>query len=263
MKPVFIREMKLNVSQLLIWSFTVGGLGLVCVLMYRSMQGDMQEMADMFSHMGAFSDAFGMSTLSIATLKGFFATEVGTVHGLGGGLFAAILAIGIIAKEEDRHTGEFLLSLPISRTKTVAAKALSVLVMLAVFTCVCTVLYALGFVMLGEEIPAGEFAVFMLRQLLMEIEVAAICFFISGLSGKINMGAGMGIVLFLYAFDLIGRVVPDAREYLFIGPYAYANASEIFADADTPVKALVIACIVTVLSTGATFFCYNKRDLAS
>ncbi len=263
MKPVFVREMKLNLSQLLIWSFTVGGLGLACVLMYQSMQGDMKEMADMFSHMGAFSDAFGMSTLSIATLKGFFATEVGTVHGLGGGLFAAIIAIGIIAKEEERHTGEFLLSLPVSRTKVITAKGLSVLVMLIVFTCICGIMYALGFVILGEEIPVAEFMVFMLRQLLMNIELAGVCFLISSLSGKINMGAGMGIVLFLYAFDLIGRVIPDAREYLFIGPYAYANASEIFADADTPVKALVIACIVTVLSTGATFFCYNKRDLAS
>ncbi|MCR5684232.1 MAG: ABC transporter permease [Lachnospiraceae bacterium] len=263
MKSVFIREMKLNLNQLLIWSFTVGGLGLACILMYQSMQGDMKEMAEMFSNMGAFSDAFGMSTLSIATLKGFFATEVGTVHGLGGGLFAAIIAIGIIAKEEERHSGEFLLSLPVSRTKVITAKGLSVLVMLAVFTFVCAAMYALGFVLLGEEIPVGEFTVFMLRQLLMDIELAGICFFISGLSGKINMGAGMGIVLILYAFDLIGRVVPDAKEYLFIGPYSYANASEIFADGDVPAKAIVVACVVVCLAVGATYYCYNKRDLAS
>ena len=262
MKPVFIREMKLNFKQLLIWSLTVGGLGLACVLMYQSMQGDMKEMADMFSHMGAFSDAFGMSTLSIATLKGFFATEVGTVHGLGGGLFAAIIAIGIIAKEEDKHTGEFLLSLPISKTKTIAAKGICVLVMLVVFTCICGIMYALGFVILGEEIPAGEFMIFMLRQLLMNIEVACVCFFISGISGKINMGAGLGMVLFLYAFDLIGRVVPAAKEYLFIGPYSYANASEIFSGVETKPVSVVFATAVIVLSLILSFLRFNKRDLA-
>ena len=97
----------------------------------------------------------------------------------------------------------------------------------------------------------------------MNIELAGVCFLISSLSGKINMGAGMGIVLFLYAFDLIGRVVPDAKDYLFIGPYSYANASEIFSDADAPVKALVTAGVTIVLSIGAAYVCYNKRDLAS
>ena len=71
MKAVFLREMKLNFKSLLIWSLTVGGMGLACILLYQNMQTDMKEMADMFSNMGAFSDAFGMSTLSIATLEGF------------------------------------------------------------------------------------------------------------------------------------------------------------------------------------------------
>ena len=98
MKSVFVREIKLNLKNLIIWSLSVGSLGLVCILLYRSMQGDIKDMADAFSNMGSFSDAFGMSTLSIATLKGYFATEVGTVHGLGSGMFAAIIAIGIISK---------------------------------------------------------------------------------------------------------------------------------------------------------------------
>ena len=72
MKTIFFKEMKLNMKTLLLWSFVVGGLGLACILLYQSMQGDMKEMADAFSTMGAFSDAFGMSTLSIATLKAMY-----------------------------------------------------------------------------------------------------------------------------------------------------------------------------------------------
>ena len=58
-------ELKLNLKSLLIWSFSVGGLGFICLLMYTSMDGEMMDMADTFSNMGAFSDAFGMSTRSI------------------------------------------------------------------------------------------------------------------------------------------------------------------------------------------------------
>ncbi len=263
MKHILFREIKLNMKSFLIWSICVGAMGLTCILLYQSMEGDMKEMADMFSNMGAFSDAFGMSTLSIATLKGYFATEVGTVHGLGSAMFAAILAIDILSKEEDKHTGEFLFSLPVSRAKVLIAKGICVLLMLVLFTVICAVFYVFGFVYLGEEVPMGEFVAFMLRQLLMNIEIAAICFGISAVSGKSKMGMGLGLTLVFYVYDLMGRVVPDLKDYLFIGPYSYANASEIFSGIEPEAIAFVVAVIVTVLGAGCAFFIYGKRDLAS
>ncbi|MBQ9886113.1 MAG: ABC transporter permease subunit [Lachnospiraceae bacterium] len=263
MRTVFLKELKLNIKNLLIWSLTIGLLGLACIVIYKSMQADMKNMADAFSNMGAFADAFGMSTLSIATLKGYFATEIGTIHGLGGGLFAAIIAIGMLSKEEEAHTGEFLFSLPLSRSKVVLAKCVCIAVMLVVFTVICAALYALGFVALGEGIPAKEFLTFMGMQLVMDIEIAAICFFVSALSGKNKMGLGLGIALICYMFDLIGRVVPDLKEYLFLGPYSFSNASEIFSGADISSKALIVAAAVTVLCIAGAFICYNRRDLAS
>ncbi len=254
--------MKLNIKSLLIWSLAVGGLGLICVLMYRSMEGDVKEMADAFSNMGAFSDAFGMSTLSIATLKGFFATEVGTVHGLGSGMFAALIAIGILSKEEEGHTGEFLFSLPVSRTKVIAAKGLSVLIALIVFTVICGVLYLIGVKMLGETIPGDEFMRFMASQFLMNLEVASICFAISSLSGKNRIGLGIGTAMVLYFYDVVGRVVPDLKDYLFFGPYSYANASEIFSGAEADAKALAVGVIVIFAGIAGAFWQYNRRDLA-
>lgn len=118
MKTIFLGELRLNLKALFIWSIVIGSFGFICILLYESMQGDMREMADAFSSMGAFSDAFGMSTLSIATLKGYFAAEIGTIHSLGSGMFAAVTAIGILSKEEEGHTGEFLLSLPITRKRS-------------------------------------------------------------------------------------------------------------------------------------------------
>ena len=263
MKTIFFKEMKLNMKTLLLWSFVVGGLGLACILLYQSMQGDMKEMADAFSTMGAFSDAFGMSTISIATLKGYFATEVGTVHGLGSGMFAAILAIGILSKEEEGHTGEFLFSLPVTRKKVLLSKGMCVLFLLFVFTFFCALLYALGFAILGEELPVKEFITFMSRQLLMNLEIGGICFGVSAISGKNSMGLGIGIAMIFYAFDLIGRVVPDLKDYLFMGPYSYANASEIFSGTDTSGKALVLAIFITSIGILFAFFYYDRRDLAS
>lgn len=263
MRSVLQREFLLNAKLLLLWSFVVGGLGLACILLYQSMEGEVASMADAFSNMGAFSDAFGMSTLSIATLEGYFATEVGVVHGIGSGMFAAMIAIGILSKEEEGHTGEFLLTLPISRSKVVAAKGLCVLICLVGFTTICGLCYVLGFAVLGESISWEYFYEFMGLQLLMNVEVGAICFALSAISGKNRMGLGLGIAMICYVYDLIGRVVPDLREYLWVGPYAYANASEIFSGAKVKVAALWTAGIVIVLGVGLAFFLYERRDLAS
>jgi ABC-2 type transport system permease protein len=263
MKTILIREIKLNFKNFLIWSISVGLMGLSCILLYQSMEGDMKDMADMFSNMGAFSDAFGMSTLSIATLTGYFATEVGTVHSLGSAMFAAILSIDILSKEEDKHTGEFLFSLPVSRSRIVAAKGICITILLVLFTLICALFYIAGFIYLKEELPATEFTLFMTRQLLMNLEIAAMCFGISAISGKSRMGMGLGIALMFYVYDLIGRVVPDLKDYLFIGPYSYANASEIFSGIEAGVSAFIMAAVVMIIAVLFAFAFYEKRDLAS
>ena len=255
-------ELKLNLKSLLIWSFSVGGLGFICLLMYTSMDGEMMDMADTFSNMGAFSDAFGMSTLSIATINGFFATEVGTVHGLGSALFAALLSTVLLSKEEDAHTGEFLFSLPLSRGNIVLAKLLSLLIELTLFTLICGVMYILGFAVLKEDISWNEMMIFLGSMLFMNIEISAIALIISACSARNRMGVGLGLALIFYSYDLIGRVVPDMKDYLFVGPFSYTNASEIFAGKETPPEALITGVAVTVIALIISFAVYTKKDLA-
>ena len=263
MLAIFKQEMKLNLKSLLIWALTVGGLGFICVLMYKSMEGDVMEMADSFSNMGAFSEAFGMSTLSIATLAGFFATEVGTVHGLGSAMFAAFLASCMLSKEEDGHTGEFLYSLPVSRWKAVTSKCLAVIINIVLFTLICGIFYALGFVCLGEDVMWKELIRFLLCMLFMNVEVASLALLVSAVSQRNRMGVGLGIALVLYVSDITGRVVPDMKDYLFVEPFSFTNASEIFAGLDAPEYSMLIGLIVTLAALAASYAVYLKRDLAS
>ena len=263
MTAIIRQELKLNFKSLLIWALTVGGLGFICTLMYTSMEGDVMEMADTFSEMGAFADAFGMSTLSIASLAGFFATEVGTVHGLGSAMYAAFFASSMLSKEEDGHTGEFLFSLPVSRGKVVAAKAITILVNLILFTAICGAFYVLGFACLGEKVPVKEMTRFLCSMLLMNVEVASISYLISATASKTRMGLALGMALIVYTYDIMGRVIPDLKDYLFIGPFSYANASEIFAGLAAPDYSFLLAAIVTIAAMAAAFVCYTKKDLAS
>jgi len=263
MKTVFLKELKMNMKNFFIWCLVVGGMGFGCIILFQSMKEDMDEMASAFSNMGAFSDAFGMSTLSIATLKGYFSSYIGAVHGLGSAMYAAIAAIGILSKEEEGHTGEFLFSLPISRKKIILSKALCLLILFPLFTLICTLFYIAGFAFLGEGLPAKEFILFMACQLLMNIEIGSICFAISALSGKNRMGMGLGVALICYVYDLIGRVVPIMEDYLFLFPFSYANATTIFCGDEIYKPSIAVALIMIVSMSVFSFIFYSKRDLAS
>lgn len=263
MITLFKHEMRMNFKSLLIWALSVGLMGMICTLMYKSMEGQIDEMAASFAQMGAFADAFGMNTLSIATVAGFFASEVGAIHGLGSAMFAATISIIILSKEEDAHTAEFLLTHPFKRRTIVTSKLLALITNMVLLTLVCAVCYLVGFAGVGGEIPFKDLVLFLVMEFLMNLEVMAICFFVSAVSQKNRFGAGLGMALALYLFDIVSRVIPDLKDYAFVGPFSFANATDIFAHHDLAAKGIVLSIVLTVACIAGAYGVYCKRDMVS
>lgn len=110
-------ELKQGWKSLAVWTASIGFFIIICVFLYPEMKGEMEDMNEMFSSMGAFSSAFGMDRLNFGTLIGFYAIECGNILGLGGAFFASLIAVSSLAKEEKEHTAEFLFAHPISRKR--------------------------------------------------------------------------------------------------------------------------------------------------
>ena len=263
MSTIYKHEMKLLYKTFLIWTMAVGGMCFVCILLFNSMKEEMEGMAESFSQMGAFADAFGMSQLSIATLAGFYSTEVGTVHSLGASMFAAIISMVMLSKEEDGHTSEFLFTLPVARGKVITSKLMAVITNVVLFNVITVGAYALGIVILGEDIDFDRFLLYHGMQLLMHLEVAGICFGLSAFMKKNKLGLGLGLVMIFYAYDLMARVIPDLSDYKLISPFSYCNAADIFSKGEVEIGALVLGMVVTVISVVVAYVRYGKRDLAA
>lgn len=263
MFTLYKHELRLHIKSLLIWTICVGGMCFACILLFSSMKESMASMAENYASMGAFADAFGMSKLSIATLVGFYATEVGTIHGLGGAMFAAIVSTVMISKEEDGHTSEFLFSLPVSRGKVITAKWGAVVTNIFLFNLICVCIYVLGFAVLGEKIPVKDFLLYHFMQLIMQIEIAGICFGLSAYMKKNKLGLGLGIVLLLYAYDLMARVIPDMSDFKILSPFSYANAADVFSTGTVSAPAIIVGMIALLGSVCMAYIVYTKRDLAA
>ena len=103
----------------------------------------------------------------------------------------------------------------------------------------------------------------MLFQLMMNVEVASICFVISAISKKNRLGIGISVAMLLYVYDLMARVVPDLKDVMFLSPFSYANATTIFSNAKPDTAALLLGGLVILGMTGIAGIIYARRDLAS
>lgn len=262
MLAILKNEWRSGLKSLLIWALAVSGMGFICILLFKSMEDSMAGMADNFASMGAFAEAFGMNTLSIATMKGYFATEIGTIHALGGSMFAATIATVIFSKEEDQHTTEFTFALPVSRGKIITMKILAVILNIVCFTVICGLVYELGLLACDESL-GSDFLKYMLLQLLMNVEIAAICFVISAVSRSNKLGLGISIPLFLYVYDIMARAVSDLKDAIFITPFSYSNATSIFAGNKMDTVALLWGGGVIFLMTIGAGLIYHRRDLSA
>ncbi|MCM1175323.1 MAG: ABC transporter permease [Blautia sp.] len=258
---LYKHEMKINRKSLLIWTLSIGAICFGCILLYTSLEDSIQEIAASFSDLGSMSAALGMDKMSLATLKGYYATEIAMMHSLGGAMFAAVLGTGLLAKEESGHTAEFLCVLPIGRSRIVFEKYLALASNIVVLNLACTGLYFLAFLAMGEEAAGKGMALYHLAAVLMQLEIGTICFFLSACAKKGILGAGLGLTLLLFAADMMCRVVPAIEGLRYITPFYYANAADIFTEEKINGVMAAAGAGVIVFFYAAADRVYCRKDL--
>lgn len=254
-------EIKMNLKSLLIWAACVGFFCFGCLLLYKGLQGSVEQMADMYSELGAFSAAFGLDKISLATLEGYYATEIALIFAIGGAMFSAMTGAVMLSKEEEGHTTEFLNTLPFGRDYIVFWKYLSMAVLILLFNVICILWIFLGFAGMGEIPPAKEFCAYHGAQLLMQLEVGSICFLFSAVCRRKQTGAALGFSILLYMMDVMCRIVPDIEGMKYITPYYFSNAADIFVSGSIDRLMAGVSAGITVASAALAAFIYKKRNL--
>ncbi len=256
-------EIKRNLRSLLIWAVSIGILSAGCILLFKSMEESMKGMADAYSNMGAFSAALGMDKLSVSTLKGFYATEVGLMFAIGGAMFAAMTGAVMLSKEEEGHTCEFLVTLPWGRGYIYFWKYAAVVLLVLLFNIVAFLFILMGFAGIGEMPGARELALYHGAQLCMQLEMGSICFLISAVTKRRQIGAALGLAMLLYMVDLMCRIIPDIEDLKYITPYYFSNGADIFAKGSVEGVMIVVSLAVMVVSVAIGAVVYGRRDLAA
>ena len=263
-------ELKLNLKSLILWSVCVGFTCFGCIWLFGGLRDSMEQMAQAYGQMGAFSAALGLDRISVSTMEGFFATEVALVYAIGGSMFGAMTGACMLAGEEEGHTSEFLNTLPLGRSYIVQWKFISMAVLILLFNLLCVLWELAGFGLAGE-IQMGIFtrdfvrklALFHGAQLLAQLEVGSVCFLLSALCRKKQVGAALGFSILLYVMDLMCRIMPDLEKLKYVTPYYFSNATDIFTGSRIGAGPVGIGLAMATAAVLGAFWVYKRKDLAA
>ena len=259
---LYLHELKRGRLSLIIWSAVISFLIGVCVLIYPEMQAQMGDMSVLFESMGTLTDAFGMSNINFGEFIGYFATEFSNTVLLGGSLFAAIIASSALSSEESDGTAEFLLTHPISRTHVLISKLLSIVTRIVILNAAIAVTVLLCMLAVGESADAKLMLLMFISGIIMEIEIALICFAVSAFMHRGGMAAGIGVSMLLYFVNIVSNLADDAEFLKFITPFAYSDSAKILTDGEIHLPYLAVGALISIAATATAFIKYNKKDIS-
>ncbi|WP_293972737.1 ABC transporter permease subunit [uncultured Ruminococcus sp.] len=255
-------ELKQSRISLIIWTVAIGFLLAVCIFMFPEMKGEMEEVNDVFSSMGSFTQAFGMDKVNFGTLLGFYAVECGNILGLGGAFFASLCAISVLSKEEKERTAEFLLTHPVSRVRVVAEKLISVLLQIVILNAVVYAIAVLSIAFIGETVPWQEITLMHTAYLLLQLELAGVCFGVSAFLRRGSIGTGLGIAVIMYFLNIIANLTESAEFLKYITPFGYADGAEIVRNVSLDMNMIAIGILFAVIGISAAFVKYCRKDIS-
>lgn len=262
---VFNREMRGNFKSLLVWVLILGGLNALLMAVYPSFAADSIRLQDiMASYPEQFSKVFGLDRLNLGDPLGFYGTEAYFMVLLFGSVFAAMLGAGILAKEEDEKTIEFLLARPVTRTRILTDKLLTY------------VIYVVGFNLLVGLVSYAAFAIFVTQaysgRILLLLLVAPVFVHLTFASLGFLMAlfltrrravysATIGLVIGLYFVGVIALLTKGLEWLKWVSPFQYVDAADIVFSESLSLGNVLILLAVNAVAVAATYVLYRRRDI--
>ena len=244
-----------------VWTISIAFLMAVCICLFPEIKTQMEGFTKFYSSLGVFTAAFGMDKLNFGTLMGYYAIECGNVLGLGGAFFAALCAVSILSKEEKGRTAEFLLAHPVSRTRIVTEKLVAVIIQIVMMNVIIFAVSAGTIVVIKEPVPWKDLSLLHFAYLIMQVELACICFAISAFTRKGGAGIGLGIAAIMYFLNIIANISKSAAFLKYITPFGYCDGADIIPNGRMNAGMTAVGIGISVVCIIAAYVKYLKKDI--
>lgn len=265
MMPLIKMEFKRNRKSLILWTAIIAILAGLMLALYPSFQGTFSELDDLLSNYPeGFLEAFGLGEngLDMDTIYGWFGVEGYLFVMLVGGSYAALLGSGILSKEEDEKTIEFLMSKPISRQQVFLGKVTVVLMNLVIMNVFLSLILLTFFMIYGSPVNMTVWYLYSFAPLLLQMVLASVALLISVFITKSRQvtSISLGLSIGLYVVDIISQLTEEAEFLKYFTPYEYVNAVAIVNDQTIEPLYLGLSGLIVFVSMVSAYSVYLKKD---
>ena len=259
------RELRGGFRSLIIWSLSVGAYNFLMMSVYPAFKINAERISELMAIFPeAMIKAFGLDRLSMADPIGFYATEVYIMMILFGSIFAALLGAGILAKEEDEKTIEFLLSTPLSRNGLLLQKILAFVIILVAFNASVTMLTLIAFAL---SLGGTDFSLAALLRLSVAPFFAQLTFasigFLAALFLKRRRSVysfSIGLAIGSYFVGMISLMAERFAWLRWLSPTRYIEAVDIVTEGlNLGYLAILTGASAAALITA--YILYRRRDI--
>lgn len=259
------REWKVNFRGFVIWTSILVILFGAVFLIYPSIitSDNMESLNEMLK---VFPEdllrAFNMDISSIDSAFGWIKTEGFVFVLLITGIYSGILGSGILLKEENDKTIEYLNSLPVRRTQIVMNKVAVGLVYIFLMVIVLGVFNYVGLTWSGD-FAKKSYLLLSVTPIFSSIVIFSFCLFLSTFTHKTKntIGLSLGIVFVSYFLNVISELSEETEVLKYVSVFTLADIRNVIVDVKINPHLVIVAFGLTILFIGLTVVRYKKKEL--
>jgi ABC-2 type transport system permease protein len=261
---IFVRELKANLKSLLIWGVIVVLFVMVGVSKFSAYYHNPEMLAVIDAMPPAMVAAFNLTGFfDLTTVTGFFGLMF-SYYALLLSIAAAMWGSDIISKEERDKTVEFSLTLPVTRSRLVTAKALAALV-----NCILLLLITWGasLVSVARYEPEPGFqrflALSMLAIFIMELIFLAIGIFLGCAMKRYKRVTAVAVAVLLgtYFLSIISALNKDLDFLKYFSPFKYFDARLLLGKSPFDLTFVGLSLAIILVCMVGAYLTYARRDL--
>lgn len=264
---MYLHELKRNRKSFIIW--TVIALLLIVSQMvvfpsfYEDSVASQAQLINKYPEM--FVETFGLNKLDMSNILNYFSIKLVPLVGMIGGIFAMLLGSGILSREINEKTIEFLLSKPVSRKKIVTSKLLCTITEVIMFN----VILALATLLLMEKYKESEYSIKMLflvwiALFLLDLAFSVLGLFISVFITKPKSIYSISIIIVIgsYFLSVLSTSSKKTEGLKYLSFFAYSDVVALLANGTMQGVYLICYAVVIVTCSLFAYLFFNKKRIS-
>lgn len=258
------KELKANLKGFIILMAILIGMFLFVYLIYPFIITDeaiagMEELLKVFPE--ELLKAFNLDVDSLSNAYGWFKSEGGVFALLAFAIYASILGIGTLLKEEKEKTIDYLISLPIKRKQILTNKIISSLIYIISMVVIFTIFNLIALT-LTSEYDIKEFLLLSVGPLLVSIPMFFLSLFISTIlkrsKGTVLIALGLSFVF--YFINLVSQLSSEVEALKYLSLFSLADVNNVMNNDTLSIWCVIISILISALFALLSYVTYDKKE---